>query len=89
MNHMNKFDELESSLEAAKLCYRTRLIEAINNQNRSIEELSYIVQQTEGMLYKIISGRENPWPELMADLSVVLNVPVGELFPEVEADGRR
>jgi hypothetical protein len=81
---MKKFEELENCLNVAKQLYRTRLIKAINNQNRSVEELSYMVQQPEGMLYKIISGMETPWPELMADLAVVLDVPVTELFPETE-----
>ena len=83
---MKKYAELKNLLEDAKLCYRTPLIRAIGKANLSIEELSYIVQVPEGMVYKVLRGNETPWPELMADLSVVLETSISELFPDVEAE---
>jgi transcriptional regulator with XRE-family HTH domain len=86
---MGKFDELENLLDGAKLCYRTPLIRAIGKANISVEELSYIVRVPEGMLYKVLRDNEDPWPELMADLSVILNVPITELFPELDSNELR
>lgn len=83
---MADFNELEMRLDDAKLCYRAPLIKAIGQANLSVGEISDIISVPEGVFYKVLRNNEDPWPEMMADLSVVLGVPVSQLFP-TETEG--
>ncbi len=75
--------ELENLLESARCCLRMPIIKAIGRSNLSMDAICHIAHVPEGLLYKILQSRENPWPELMADLSVVLNTSITKTHIDV------